>query len=223
MGIDDIFDFDDDEYFECSEFDRQIDEFKQTLVANTRAEIKDKIAALEEEVRSLRSFRDERKQYAEKLAAAVRKAVLAETEAQKKYKAARLKELLGDNLVSTWEAKGEWVQGPKCDLCDEGRLRHFITPCGREMTESCTCAKQTLVYKPRELMLYRISEWRGGRQLFYDSAKCKTEDESDYRHRGVARSGCDFEKINPYSSEFESEELCQKYCDWKTEKEAAKG
>ena len=222
MGIDDIFDFDDDEYFECSEFDRKIDEFKQTLIVNARQEIKDKITALEEEVRSLRSFRDERKQYAEKLAAAERKAVLAETEAQKKYKAARLKELLGDNLVTAWEANAEWVQGPKCDLCDEKRFRHFITPCGREMTESCTCAKQTTVYKPRKLMLYRMSEWRGGMALYYDYVKRK-EDESDYRHRGVARSGCDFEKIDSYSSAFESEELCQKYCDWKNKKEAAKG
>ena len=222
MNFNDVFDFDDDEYFECSEFDRQIDEFKQALIVNAREEIKDKIVALEEEVKSLRMFRDDRKMYLEKLAAAERRAVLAETEAQKKYKDARLKELLGDNLVTTWEAKGEWVQGPKCDLCDEKRLRHFITPCGREMAESCTCAKSTLVYKPRELMLYRIHEWRGGMELFYDSVKCKTENESDYRRRAVARSGCDFEKVNPYDSSFESEELCEEYCEWKNKKESCK-
>lgn len=106
MNFADVFDFDDDEYFECSKFDRQIDEFKQALIVNAREEIKDKIVALEEEVKSLRMFRDDRKMYLEKLAAAERRAVLAETEAQKKYKDARLKELLGDNLVTTWEAKG---------------------------------------------------------------------------------------------------------------------
>ena len=55
---------------------------------------------------------------------------------------------------------------------------------------------------------------------FYDSVKCKTENESDYRNRAVARSGCDFEKINPYDSSFESEELCEEYCDWKNKKES---
>lgn len=46
MNFADVFDFDDDEYFECSEFDRQIDEFKQALIVNAREEIKDKIVAL---------------------------------------------------------------------------------------------------------------------------------------------------------------------------------
>lgn len=29
-------------------------------------------------------------------------------------------------------------------------------------------------------------------------------------------------KINPYDSSFESEELCEEYCDWKNKKESCK-
>ena len=76
--------------------------------------------------------------------------------AEKKWKDARLHELLGDNLTVGWRATFAEVYGEKCDKCDEDRMIHFTSPQGRVLSERCECAKGYRTYFPEEVALYKF-------------------------------------------------------------------
>ena len=210
-----------EDVFEESEFDSRIEELKKSLKENLKQEIMDKIASLEKENEELRIFRDRR----DEIVAEYRKAIAQAKEdvrrAEDKARYARLKELLGPYLTEAWKVDWRYEQGPKCSRCDEKRMIHFVSPCGREMKEECTCAKRTTVLFPRKISLYRLREYGSGiiEKAYENTSDCE---DADLRSMNLVKDGADFAKINTYHEAFETLELCQKYCDWKNSEEEKK-
>lgn len=215
------------------EFDSQIEEFKDALRKSVKDEIKEKIASLESEVAELREFREQKdkieKEYHEAIASAKREV----KEAEEKWKRARLYELLGDYLTVGWGVKHDYILRDKCDKCDENRIIHFISPCGREMEERCTCDIRNVVYVPQEKVLIKMSVQKknfyvGNREDDKRNRYYEVEDTDDYERMEMSNDvylkgeDVDFKNIHSYRAIFMSKEDCQRYCDWLNEQERRK-
>lgn len=129
-----------DEFYEGSEFDRQIEEFKDALREDVKRETLEEIERLKKELADLRDFKERKdeieKEYREKM----REAKIAAAEAEHKWKNARLYTALGEYLVGGFTVKCEFIKGPKCSKCDENRRIHFKSPSGRDMSPKDACA-----------------------------------------------------------------------------------
>lgn len=232
----------DDYWSEPSEFEMQIEEFKDALRNEVKDEIKKKIESLENEVASLKEFRDEKNkfinEYEAKIREAKREADETKREAKKseeKWKEARLHQLLGDYLTVGWIVGYTTEYGEKCDKCDDNRYIHFTSPQGKEYKEECQCAKRHYKYFPKEVTLSKIYvrkknfRWNDkGETDFYNRYYTVQDDNDDdyYRYECAnhvyTSSDIDYEKVNSYDAVFLNEEDCQKYCDWRNEKELNK-
>ena len=222
MGKNDFSEYDfPDDFFEENEFDSRIEELKAAVKENVKQEIIDKISSLERENEELRVFRDRRDEIVGEYRRAIAQAEEDARRAEDKARHAKLTELLGPYLTEAWKADWRLEQGPKCGKCDENRQVHFVSPCGREMKEECTCAKRTTVFFPRKISLYRLCEYRSGmiEKAYENTSNCE---EADLRSMNLIKDGADFAKINTYHDAFETLELCQKYCDWKNSEEEKK-
>lgn len=234
--------YDYDDYWEDpSEFEQQIEEFKETLRNSVKDEIKERIESLEKELAELKEFRDERdkfiKEHEDKIREIQRESDAVKRnfkESEEKWKKARLHQLLGDYLTVGWKVGYSYEYGEKCDKCDDNRKIHFISPQGREYTEDCQCAKRYYKYFPKEAMLSKIcvkkknfNWYDDGESDFYNRYYTVVED-GDYDRYEFANqyiytsSDIDYEEVNMYSGVFLNEEDCKKFCDWKTEQELNK-
>ena len=227
----------DDYWTEPSEFEQQIEEFKDSLRDAVRDEIKQKIESLEKELEELQQFKNEKNRFIQEYETKIREAkreaddiVRKAKESEEKWKKARLHQLLGEYLTVGWKVGYSWEYGEKCDKCDDERKIHFTSPQGKKYTEECLCAKRYYRYFPQEAMLSKIYvrkknfRWDdNGETDFYNRYyTVKDETDDDYYRYEIASdvyasADIDFEKVNEYRAVFLNEEDCQKYCDWKTE------
>lgn len=233
--------YDYDEYWaEPGEFDRQVEEFKETLRNSVKDEIKEKIEALEKELEEIKEFRDEKEKFIwgynaklNEMKKEVKKAKREAEDAEKKWKDARLHELLGDNLTVGWKATFTEVYGEKCGECDEGRMIHFTSPQGTEFSERCQCAKGYRTYFPSEVALYKFQmskrkDWPYDKKVDYCNRYYKTVEHDyhdDYELGNdvyAPTDNIDYKKVNIYSAVFLSKEDCQKFCDWRNKQENKK-
>lgn len=233
--------YDYDDYFrEPSEFEMQVEEFKDALRDAVKDEIKNKIESLEKELAELKEFRDERnkiiREYESKILEMQREVSntkIAAKESEEKWKKARLYQLLGDYLIIGYKVGYQWEYGEKCDKCDDDRKIHFTSPQGKEYTEDCQCAKRYYKYFPQEATLSKIYvkkknfRWDDkGETDFYNRYYTVTTDDDYDRYESAnnvyTSSDIDFEKVNSWSAIFLNEEDCKKFCAWKTEQELKK-
>lgn len=223
-------------YFEPSEYDIMVEEFKDELRKSVKTEIQEEIKSLRQQLDELKEFRDNRTKLIHEHEVAilamqteVAKAQREAKESEEKWKKARLYQLLGDYLTVGWKVGYKWEYGEKCDECDKDRRIHFFSPSGREYTEECQCAKRYYEYFPQEVTLSKMYV-RKKNFHYYDNGQfdyhnryytVKQEDEFDiYETSDVYEHGdVDFETININRAVFLNEEDCRKYCDWKNERE----
>ncbi|MBU5672690.1 hypothetical protein [Paenibacillus brevis] len=219
--------YDEDFYCEPSEFERQIDEFKQSLMKSVRDEYKAEMELLRKENEELQEFK---KRKTEMEAEHVRALSIVQSEKrdlENRLKRMRLTELLGENLLIGWFPSSQDNKKPKCDKCDEHRRIHYKTPSGRSEHEMCECSKSVRSYKPEEIECYKFyqskNSWGGDYptvSLYYQR---KVEQEYDsFEARREPFGGEPFEKVSRWNVVFNSQVECQKYCDWLTAKEAEK-
>ena len=225
----------DDYWAELSEFDQQIEEFKDSLRNSVKDEIKEKITSLENELSELKEFRDEKDKFIQECESKVREAkreaevaIRTAKESEEKWKKARLHQLLGDYLTVGWKVGNSWEYGEKCNKCDENRKIHFTSPQGKKYTEDCQCAKRHYKYFPKEATLCKFYVrkenfgWDDNR--YYTVVDC--DDDYDRYERAdhvyTSSDDIDYEKVNSYNAVFLNEEDCQKFCDWKNKQEARK-
>jgi hypothetical protein len=224
-----------DYWDEPSEFEMQIEEFKISLRSAVKGEIKEKIESLEKELADLKLFRDERDKFVQecndKIAEAKRETIEAKA-TEEKWKKARLYQLLGEHLIFGWGVDDAYEYGEKCEKCDDNRKIHFTSPQGRKYEEDCQCSKKHYTYSPK---LVELLEFSVKKKNFYPSDADAdfrnryyyAEEDRDYERFRRANdvytsSDIDFEDVNQYCAVFLNEEDCQKYCDWKNEKERNK-
>ena len=226
----------DDFYYEPSEFDQQIEEFKQALRESVKEETKAEIASLKKELEELKEFKNERHKFIAEYEAQIREikhhaesVERAAKESEEKWKKARLHQLLGDYLVIGWKIGKTYELGEKCNKCDENRKIHFTSPQGNPYSEDCKCATRYYSYFPKEATLAEFYVrkkdfwWDDkGKTDFYDRYYTVTDKDEYDRYEAInevyTSSDIDFAEVKQYKAVFLRQEDCQKYCDWLNER-----
>ena len=228
-----MYDFE-DYWGEPSEFEQQVEEFKDALRNSVKDEIKEKIASIEKELAELHDFKNDKKkivkEYEDKIKEVKREAdaqIRVVKESEEKWKKARLHELLGDYLTIVWRTGYTRVYGEKCDKCDDDRKIHFSSPQGKKYTEDCSCARCYYKYSPQETTLskfyVRKKNFSSNSNADFYNRYYTVEDKDDCDVYEVSSevytsSDFDYEKANSYRAVFLNDEDCAKYCEWLTEK-----
>lgn len=214
-----------DDFYEPSEFEIMIEDFKEELRSSVKKEYTDRIEHLEAELARLKDIRDNYDEKVRELNVAKQNAEIAAANAESAARKASLHKLLEPMRVDAWaiDHKTVYVKD-KCDKCDAGRYLHYITPMGREAKEPCECSKQKNVFSFAEAEVYELVGRSGGSgvKIYY-----QYEHQSDYdwedRFRTtyrVYKDGTAFEDIGfPEGTIFLNKEKAQEFCDWLNNKE----
>lgn len=135
---------------------------------------------------------------------------------------------MGDSKMELFTARMNWKSGPKCDKCDALRRIQFLSPSGKKMMEECICKNNISFYAPRTHICSSF-EFRNGKFMawykpYSDADGMELEYLGGSSVPRIIYSGECFESIQEthYNVYFRTEEDCQAYCDWLTEKEANK-
>lgn len=223
--------FDYEDFYEPSEFDQMVEEFKDTLRESVKKEWLDRMNRLEEENKELRvvkkNFNQIKNDYAKAEWKCEQESKRAMENAKKDAYRARLSELLGDMKAEYWSIKKEFIKKPKCDKCDEHRMVAYITPLGKKAKEYCICAETESKYVPCEMVIYQIELCNSGIgarfvKKYKDDEDIFVSDSEYYGHKFVVKDEDDISSLaekNEYSLYFESFEKCQEYCDYLNLKE----
>lgn len=216
-----------DDYYEPTEFDEAMEEFKASIVDNVRQEIKDKIDRLEKENAELREVKNNWKQIQAEHERAMRELRREKEQAKKQAEQARLQTVFRDLCTTGYRPSHKYLQGPKCDKCDENRKIHFVSPMGRNMQENCLCAESKAFYSPSETQMFSFYIGKNVRTRYYSRHDDNDYDRYDYindydRYDYIAdvypELPDDLQAVNDYRAVFLNLEDCQKYCDFKNEK-----
>lgn len=214
--------YDNDFYNEPSEFDMQVDEFKQSLLESVKDEYKSEMELLRKENADLqevkRNYEQIKQEYKNKI---------VELEQQKsnlryEVRRERLKDLMKDFEVVLYRAYSKSKSGPKCNKCDEERNIYYKSPLGKQLVEQCDCKNNITYYEPRKYVCTSLASRDGKFMAWYtqyddnniDGFKLNSFD-SSFTAKFIYSSE-KFEDINEKSWDvyFKTEEECQAYCDW---------
>ena len=207
-----------DDYYEPTEFDIAMDEFKASIVDHVRQEIKDKIDRLEKENAELREVKNNWKQIQAEHERAMRELRREKEQAKKQAEHARLQTVFRDLCTTGYRAHCEYMKGPKCDKCDENRKIHFVSPMGRPMTEDCQCAASKVFYIPKEESLVSFYIGDGVQSRYYTRSDDAYADRYDRCAEVYSELPEELETINSYRGVFLNVADCQAYCDWHNKK-----
>lgn len=207
-----------DDYYEPSEFDELMEEFKQSIIDNVRDSLKNKIKMLEEENAKFEDIKKKWKQMQREHEQALYNLQVKTENAEREAKRQKAKDILDSIAIIGYRPGFEYTKLPKCNKCDDMRRIHFTSPLGREMTEPCTCDKGIKSYFPKEEKLICFYANETIRDMYFS---CTDRDRERWELAADVYKQLpeDLSKINSYRAVFLNKEDCQKYCDWLMENE----
>lgn len=216
----------DDFYNEPSEFEMQIEEFKDGLRQAVKQEYLSKIERLENELAELKDLKKNWNSKLAELEEEKRETERAKSEAMREARKLRLSELFADNFLTAWGITYSWEYvNEKCDKCDDEGYIHFFSPQGKEITEICCCREKKLVCTPTEAKVVKITSNNKSinkavrvyyRYNRYES-KYYNKDEDRFEEVTQLADDMKFEDIQTYNEVFLNKEKAQEYCDWKNQ------
>lgn len=213
---------DDEFYDEPSEFEAQVDEFKQSLLEAVKKEYVDEMERLRKENADLQEVKRNLDQIKREYENKKREFEFGREELKREVRRERLSTLMEDFQVVMYKTNATYVKPPKCDKCDDNRQIAYKTPLGKDAKESCDCNVSKTVYVPKE---HYCSEFRLNRDGNSIGAWYKQVDDDGYTYNfsefadTVYKEGMKFEDIDHRETFFKTKEECQRYCDWLNSKQ----
>jgi DNA gyrase/topoisomerase IV subunit A len=207
-------------YYEPTEFDLQIDEFKKSLMKNVKQEFFDKMEKIQQENIKLQEIKKNweslKDSYAEKERELAREKENAISEARK----LQLSKLFKDREIVMYKVGYEYVKRPKCNKCNDSRKIEYVSPLGHKMAEDCDCSKSDSVNVPVPWVLYEFrteNTYNKELLMWYQELKGNSGDTYFNSYSEICKKVYDnsmkYEDIDRYTF-FRNQEDCQKYCDW---------
>jgi len=238
-----MYDYDDYEerYYEPSQLDIIVDEYKEKCKEVLLQDVKNEMARLRNENANLKSINES---YIK------RENEISQKERQLKYDSDNLKrnvetQFYAEKMIDTisrfiedsivWYPETEYYQGEKCKFCDKDRKISAKYPNGEIVTKACECAKNLSRYVPKTSELTTIklhkehSRYLSDRKFYLYACREQNPDKSyDYGSSDFSltfvRDNFDEEIIEYHAKKkygekigLRSQEECQKYCDWLNE------
>ena len=152
-----------DDFYEPSEYEIMVKQFKDELKKSVKQEIKDELERLRKENQELQEIKRN-----------FNKALVEEQEylRQKRFELEMAKRDLArkrvDELLKEaglykelYTIEYEYVRKKKCDKCDEDRRIWYKTPSGKDAYEYCECNESYKKYKPNKIkyVYYTTIDW----------------------------------------------------------------
>jgi hypothetical protein len=214
----------DDFYYEPSEFEIQIEEFKESLMRAVKEEYVGVMENLKKENKELQeikaNFEQIKRDYDNK-----KWELSREYEDLKlKVRRERLSQLMKECEVELYTVTSRGKKIPKCNKCDEERKIHFTTPSGRKTYEMCECDKSVQIYETHPILLSSFSIRNGEGNCWYKVRTDRNDEWLEYYEdsiygKDLVTDEKQFVDIGyAYKSLFKTEELAQKFCDYKNSK-----
>jgi hypothetical protein len=202
----------DDFYNEPSEFELQVDEFKQGLMNAVKDEYKAEMESLRKENEELQEVKKRMKDIEFERRQEKNEVERIRREAVNEAKKSRLDSLLEGLRHTIYTVEYEREHMPKCDKCDENRLLEYKTPLGRVTKEECLCKKTTKTHFVKDLSAVRINLNSQGDMFvtgFYDEFRDESIRPIDIMGNDVKNE--DVREWKPY---FDTKERAESYCEW---------
>ena len=208
----------DDFYYEPSEFEMQIEEWKESLRESVKKEYKEEMERLRKENAELRDIKKNWQEKIGEFEAEKFKLKTATRDAENKAKKARLRELLDAFTKQAWGIKYsyEYIH-EKCDKCDDKGYIHYKSPQGRDVKEECNCRRRVCVFHPQEAEIVEFDDQMGDiKPTFLYERYDQGDDYDRYKKTARVYAGENFDEINAYSGLiFLNKEDCEKFCEYK--------
>ncbi|CAH1205768.1 hypothetical protein PAECIP111893_02413 [Paenibacillus plantiphilus] len=213
--------YDDEFYGEPSEFDQQIDEFKQSLLNAVKEEYKAEMERLQKENEELQDTKSRLEEIEYEHRRKLNELDSAKRDALNIVRREKLTKLMESLYVKVYAAESYREELPKCDKCNERRMIEFLSPSGKLLTEECSCKIGRKKFRPKEHVCVEFSSNDGKLSAWYkpsdyrDSDHTVSSDYMDKLHDDVPFSDIKYH----WNSFFLDEAKCQSYCDWLTQRE----
>jgi len=219
--------YDEEDFYEPSEFDMQIEELKNSLRKSVKQEILDKISQLEKDNAELTDIKENWEAKIRELENLKSELNIKISQAENEVKKARLYEIIKPFTETAWavQYKYEYIHD-KCEKCDKDGYIHYKSPRGRDQTEKCECREQKCIYYPVEAERFEISQFipkhRKNSDVYlyfrYSRNKNCDGDETDqytFCETSEIYQWQKYEDISVYDGIiFFDKEECQKFCDY---------
>lgn len=208
--------YDYDDFYEPSDFEMQIEEFKSSLMASVKDEYKAEMERLRKENAELKPVKERMREIELERTREKNDLERAKLDAFREAKKMRLTELLKDYKAVIYTVDSNRIYAPKCDLCDNNRQVEYKTPLGRTAKEDCSCKTYTTKHEIREVDATYIDHYSPDNGIhvgYYDE---KNEERVMSYH--MYKDGTDYAAVTSWTYFADKEEI-QKYCDWLTAKE----
>ncbi len=211
--------YEDDFYDEPSEFDIQVNEFKENLMKSVKEEFVSEMDGLRKENKELQgikaNFEAVKRDFENKKRQLESEYQILKSDVRRE----RLVDLLKDHKVILYKAYPRLEYPPKCDKCDKNRRLYYTTPLGRKTYEDCSCNESKTVYSPKEYIRYKfkLNRDENGIIAWYrqygDDEDGFTYDYSIHADE-IYFHDIKFEDLKKYSTFFKTKKECQSYCDY---------
>jgi hypothetical protein len=211
--------YDEEFYYEPTEFEQKIDELKISLASSIKEDFFAELERLKKENKELQevkaNFDEIKRDYENKKRDLDRE----RNDLQSRLRRERLVDLLKDHQLILYKAYSKRVLPQKCDKCDNNRRIQYTSPLGRKTYEDCLCKEGKLVYFPYEYVRYefRLNRDKNGVTAWYrqysdneDGFVSDSSIHADY----IYSPNISFEELKQYNTFFKTKEECQEYCDW---------
>lgn len=201
-----------DDFYEPSEFDQQVEEWKEALRESVKKEYMDEMERLRKENTELMYIKKNWTEKIHEIDSVKRELQTAFENAERKAKKARLSEILSPFTEQMWGYMSNWEYvREKCEKCDDKGYVYFKSPQGHDHREECDCRKRVLRYSPVEAEVVRLKEFNSKISVVISFP---TGDEN-YCETSKLYKGEDFDEINTYKGiVFADKSDCQRYCDY---------
>nr|WP_304955141.1 hypothetical protein [uncultured Acetatifactor sp.] len=220
----------DDFYNEPSEFDMQVEEFKESLAKSVKSEFLEEMERLKAENKNLKGIKEHFEQIKRDYERKKSECDRAMREAENKAKRMKAEELMKKFKTFLWRPDWEYLYGPKCDKCDENRNIKITLPSGREVNDDCECDKSKMkVMVPERLVRYELADRDPGIVAWYTA--CGKEGERYYKldyastvyaEGNIVEPGTSFDVLEAREDQrdilFTTREECLAYCEYLNEK-----
>ena len=209
----------DEFYDEPSEFEIQIEEWKNSLRESVKKEYKEEMERLRKENAELRDIKKNWQEKIGELEAEKFKLKTATRDAENKAKKARLRELLDAFTKQAWGVtySYEYIH-EKCDKCDDKGYIHYKSPQGRDVKEECNCRRRVPIFRPQEAEIVAFDDRNGKIKPTFCYAS-NDNDYDSYKETTRVYAGEDFESIDTYYGiVFFNKEDCERFCEYRNNK-----
>lgn len=211
--------YEEDFYHEPSEFEQKVDELKESLMESVKKDYIDEMNRLKKENDELQEVKKNmdklESEHKDKLYALDRE----RRDLEYKVRRERLSSLVGAVEYFTVGSKSKYK--PKCEKCDDRRRIKYKTPSGKDAYETCECSESIQIYEPIPITMCEFSIRSGEGYAWYQVREHGRDEYLKYYDDSISGQELitdekQFEGIGyAYRTLFKTEELAQKFCDFK--------